>query len=365
MKFYTLFPDCQNIHLIKDVGMIPYILNKEHGVDAYIVSNANGDYPYLKTEVVGLNHVVLKRVTGNKNLDSLIFVFFNFWKIDALQLYHFNIFNVIILNLFKFLNFFRKSKTYLKLDADDGILDLKLRGVHGNFFKYLISKIDIISIETQLLYKELIKRPYFNNLIYLPNGFTGEKVEIANKESFFLTVGRIGTHQKNTELLLEAFRRKYTELNGWKLIIIGPIEEKEKDFNGYISHFFANNPQLKDDVLFLGPIYDRKLLNDYYKRADVFVMPSRYEGFALVYLEAIKFGCKMLLSNIRPAFDIVKSDKIGYLFSSDEVEDLGLKLIKISSEPIDVKNNLYIQDFACQNFHWSKIVDELYNKLKI
>ena len=36
-KFYTMMENLENVHLIKDVGMFPYVLQKEGYFDSYIV----------------------------------------------------------------------------------------------------------------------------------------------------------------------------------------------------------------------------------------------------------------------------------------------------------------------------------------
>ena len=55
MKFVTLFPEMENVHLIKSCGMIPYVLHKYHGYDSKIVGyNNHGNYDYINTEVKGL-----------------------------------------------------------------------------------------------------------------------------------------------------------------------------------------------------------------------------------------------------------------------------------------------------------------------
>lgn len=362
MRFYTIFPLCENIQLTKDVGMIPYILNKEHDVDSYIVSYKNGEYPYLDKEVDGLKQVFLKKITGIQNLDILFFIITNFWKIDVLQLYHISIAHIILLNIFKILNFYRKTISYLKLDANNQILKYKkLKGFKSFILKFLNSNIDIISIETTKLFKEIKTKVFFKNLIYLPNGFYNQPKNILQKKKQILTVGRIGAHQKNTELLLEAYTKSFEKLNGYELILIGPIEDK---FQKYIDEFIEKNNHIKNSIKILGLISDRELLNDYYNSANIFALTSRYEGFALVYLEAIQAGCRIISSDITPAYDIVKNDKIGYLFENDNIQDLSEKLIKICNEEIDLKTNKSIQKFAYKNFYWPDIINKLFTKIK-
>ena len=47
-RFLTLFPELENVHLMKDVGMIPYIMHKEFGYDSYIASYCSRNWNILK-----------------------------------------------------------------------------------------------------------------------------------------------------------------------------------------------------------------------------------------------------------------------------------------------------------------------------
>src|SRR5690606_8696614 len=105
------------------------------------------------------------------------------------------------------------------------------------------------------------------------------------KENIILAVGRIGTYQKNTELLLEALLN--VDLNNWKVFILGPIEE---NFTAYISNLFTAHPNLKDKIIFAGNITDRLELFGWYNRAKILCMTSRFEGFPITFSEALYFG---------------------------------------------------------------------------
>ena len=91
-------------------------------------------------------------------------------------------------------------------------------------------------------------KQFSRKLVLLPNAFDEEALQGLNikersfevKENLIITVGRIGTSQKNTEMLLNAV--KQIEWNDWKLCLIGTIEP---DFQSTITRFFAEYPQLK------------------------------------------------------------------------------------------------------------------------
>jgi hypothetical protein len=131
--FVTFFTPCENIHLAKDVGKIPYILHRDFGWDSYVLCSRNGSYPDLETETPGLKLWFIEKGSHYSipepiyhNLGTTIISTIGFWipfllrhgkKIDVLQFYHYLAKeNVIIGILYKIVN--RKGICYLKLDID-------------------------------------------------------------------------------------------------------------------------------------------------------------------------------------------------------------------------------------------------------
>src|SRR6476620_5530988 len=79
-KFLTLFPYTENVHLIKDVGMIPYVLHKEYGYESTIASFQNGEYPYLEDDVKGLKQTFIKKIFKKDKFNVYWFILTNFRK---------------------------------------------------------------------------------------------------------------------------------------------------------------------------------------------------------------------------------------------------------------------------------------------
>jgi L-malate glycosyltransferase len=134
-KFLTLFPLTSNIHLTKDVGMIPYILFKDFGYESTLACYDNGNYEYLENEVKGLKIVFIKRIFNNVFIDSLLFLLFNGRKYDILQLYHLNRWNAALAYFFKVFTVKRRF-TYLKLDTEEYVLDFKFSGLTRGQLKF-------------------------------------------------------------------------------------------------------------------------------------------------------------------------------------------------------------------------------------
>jgi phosphatidylinositol alpha-1,6-mannosyltransferase len=67
-------------------------------------------------------------------------------------------------------------------------------------------------------------------------------------------------------------------------------------------------------------------LRAYYEAADVFVMPSRQEGFGIVYLEAMAVGKPVVAAACGGAPEVVSEGETGFLVSYNDVAALETRL---------------------------------------
>jgi glycosyltransferase involved in cell wall biosynthesis len=200
-------------------------------------------------------------------------------------------------------------------------ISLKNHRIRTNIKKYLykifLKHIDLITIETNIGYNKfyterLLDIDLKNKVRLLFNGFDRELFEecgikqkdYSEKENIIITVGRLGTYPKNTEMLLKA--AECLDFGNWKIVLIGPIEKTENDFQETIDTFYLSNPILKNHVFFTGPIYDKKILWEWYNRAKVFVLTSIYESFGIVLTEALFFRNYIISTDVGSASDLIK-----------------------------------------------------------
>lgn len=363
MRFLTIFPEAENIHLIKDVGMLPFALQKECGYTATIACYKNGAYPYLKTELNGLKMIFIKRIFGNTFLDVIWFLIFQSRNFDVMQAYHFRFRSLFWLFIFKV--FGNKKITYLKLDANETILYPPLKNLLSKINLRLLKHVNLISVETKYLQQKLIEK-WNCNIILVPNGFYKTRQEIIsykNKKNTILSVGRIGAPEKQTDFLMEAFVQFSPLFPDWRLNLVGPIEPS---FNTFKDEFFQKHPHLKEQIVFTGAIEDRNLLFDFYVEARVFCLPSAWEGFPLALVEAAFAGCYLMSSNFLAAFDITDNGNFGRIFSSKNIHELTQVLKDVAGMDNDLlENNCYaVQRFADQHFSWSSIATFIDNNIK-
>ncbi|MDK2798758.1 MAG: hypothetical protein PWP27_510 [Clostridiales bacterium] len=354
IRFLTLFPETGNVHLTKDVGMIAYIMHKYFNYDSKIVCYKNDDYPYLDKEVKGLKIEFLNKYTGDAQKDGYIYLKNNALNIDVLHLFHLNNRSLLWIDLYKKLN--PMGKVYLKLDANISIMNLIL---NDDVVK-ILKQCDLISIETKYLY-DYLNSKWPIRIEYIPNGFYDYKerkyVEYKEKDNTICTVGRIGLYIKATEILLEAFKLASPSIPNWKLKAIGPIAD---NFKAYIKKFFAENPALKEKIIFTGEITDKIKLEAEYRKAKIFCLTSRNEGFPLVFPEAAANGCYIISSNLLAAWDITDNKKYGDIFEIDNVQQLSESFVNNCRDDVKLQtvcNN--IQDFSYSHFYWPDICNNI------
>ncbi len=70
-------------------------------------------------------------------------------------------------------------------------------------------------------------------------------------------------------------------------------------------------------------------LNDHYNLCDVFAMPSKGEGFGIVFLEAMACGKPVLAGNKDGSVDALLGGKLGALVDPDDVAQIAETLIAI------------------------------------
>lgn len=351
-RWVTLFPEAENFHLTKDVGMIPYLMHQDFGYESVLVCRRNGAYPYLAQEVRGLKLEFLDSSIPDPVEAGCAYIKEHAQNIDVLHLFHANNRTYRWLILFHSLN--PRGKVYLKLDALPIVEELDEATVD------LLTSCQLVSIEIRYLYERL-KSKWPVTLGYIPNGFYDhfdcEPVSWAEKENTICTIGRIGTLQKANEFLLEAFRDAAPFIPGWKLKLIGPID---LSFFPWIDQFFAKNPHLTRRVVFTGEIVDKRQLDYELRKAKVFCLTSRFESFGIVLVEAIKNGCLVLSSKVGAAADVTANGRFGDIFEIGDIERL-TQLLIANCTHTDRLNQVCREapSFAQGHFSWKHICTEI------
>lgn len=216
----------------------------------------------------------------------------------------------------------KKNKNNLVIESSE--YESTTVGVKGFIKKLFLNRIDMCfcSGESQ---RNLVKKLGYKGKIKITKGvgiFEYKKINIEKTffeeiKKFICVAGLIPV--KNIEQIVRVFN----EMPNLELTIVGkgPLEEKLKK---------ASNNNIK----YIGAIKN-ELLSEYYKKNDVFILPSKIEPWGLVVEEALYNGLPVILSNrVGSAKEVMKHNIHGLIYDSNSDYDLKIKIEKI----IDLKN---------------------------
>ena len=178
-------------------------------------------------------------------------------------------------------------------------------------------------------------------------------------------MGRLGTLEKNTEMLVETIENIEPEkLKGWKIYLVGSMTEKFKEwFNNRLNA----KPYLQNHFVVTGNITDKKELYTLYAKSCVFVLPSRWESWGLVLTEAAAFACYPIVTDCCDAFYEMLDSANGNFSKIIPQEDknaLRNAIEDVLDNEIDyISNGIKAHEFVSENFDWKIVVRNLDNYL--
>lgn len=177
-----------------------------------------------------------------------------------------------------------------------------------------------------------------NNQTVIYSGISPEKGKVDSQVKLplgkinLLFVGRFDP-QKGLDLLLKAFNS--CQRQDLHLTIIG-----DNVVGGGVKIEKKNT----DRVTFLGWIPHDKLTS-YYSACDVVIMPSRWEAFGLVAIEAMKYGKAVIVSNRGALPELIEDGKNGFVFNFEKTEQLIEILERLRPEDLQVISSFNEKEF--------------------
>ncbi len=169
------------------------------------------------------------------------------------------------------------------------------------------------------------------------------------KRDYILFVGTLQP-RKNIVKLVEAFAKIKPKYSNLELIIVGK--------KGWIYEDILNAPKkfnVEKSVKFIDFVDDLKLA-DLYKNAKCFVLPSLYEGFGLPVLEAMKYGCPVIVSNVS-SLPEAGGDAALYV-NPEDVNDIKEKIEKVLSDK-NLREQMVRRGYEqVKKFSWEKTARE-------
>ena len=353
-KFIFYFLGFDDVHFTKDIGILPYVMKKYYNYDSEIIVTREIESSYPSNERYTENMKVIFAESEAK-IDEIIAT------ADVLMLCGLYNFNKSIILRYKAVN--PTGKIYLKLDLNINWL-MNLDKVVDNEFIETFKQCDLISIESRRL-QSIINSRWGFDTVWIPNGFydffESNFVDFTAKSNVILTVGRLGSHQKHSDLLFNTFLKIHNQIPEWNLVMVGNIEPW---FQTYYDEIIATVPQIKDRVTLTGPLSYEETKKQY-DEAKIFCLTSRWEGCANVLAESLGRGCYVISTDVDSSIDVLEYGEYGALVPSMESKLFQKRLLHVcQNETLMRETCEKVQQYSRNELNWIKLCGKLDQLLK-
>ena len=180
-------------------------------------------------------------------------------------------------------------------------------------------------------------------VIYCGGGYNvdSNKIKPNRNGKTFLYVGKDYV-RKNLPLIMEAFKLVHERDKETRLLIAGP-----------------KNFQINQDGVINKGLISFSEVSNLFNQSDVFVMPSLFEAYGLVFPEALTYGLPCIGRDAYEMPYFIQNGKTGYLLknqNADELADLMMKALTNQEmrQEVERKKEFYLTEYS-----WDTVVDRM------
>ncbi len=224
--------------------------------------------------------------------------------------------------------------------------------------KYSIGKSNIIRAVSSSTEQQVLDIDSSKSVVRFPawidfKDFQNIEPKPLSKDKFnILFIGSV-TDRKKPHMIIEAIQRINDK--SYNLSIVGPAPNEKyfKELKDLI-----DKSDLQNQVSLIGPV-DRESVKDYYSTSNLMILPSISEGLARVIFESQVAMCPVLVTDAPGMSDIVIDGQTGYVFESNNLDSLSLKIEYIKNNYDEVslvaKNakGFILSNYSEDNFKFS------------
>lgn len=193
-----------------------------------------------------------------------------------------------------------------------------------------VRRADLVTAPSRLLVEDLIQRRWLRagdvRIVRNPVDLVrwASCRPVVGTDPVILVVGRVEA-VKNPEVVLRAAASLAPSIPGVQVVFLGRSSGM-KDGVRYEDWIRSLARELRVDSLLMGEV-DPEVLREWYSRARVVVVPSRFDNFPTVALEAMAAGRPVVCSDRTGVADLIGPTEAGAVFTSGDHRELAAKLV--------------------------------------
>ncbi|WP_319502290.1 glycosyltransferase family 4 protein [uncultured Draconibacterium sp.] len=139
-----------------------------------------------------------------------------------------------------------------------------------------------------------------------------------------VVISRLEHIKKGQDLIIKALEKVLEQNLQFEIIVDFIGAGNSKEYLGKMIH----EANLQEHIFLLGE-QTRDTIHNKLQSYDLLIQPSRYEGFGLTIIEAMFAKVPVLASNIDGPNEIIGNGNYGYLFKSEDINDLAEKICEL------------------------------------
>jgi glycosyltransferase involved in cell wall biosynthesis len=185
-----------------------------------------------------------------------------------------------------------------------------------------------------------------------------KQYQLRPNQKVILTVARLNAHEgyKGYDKVLQCMPALIEQFPDVQYILAGKYDHPERARLETIIHQLG----IEKNVTIPGFIAD-ETLTDHYCLADVFVMPSKKEGFGIVFIESMACGTPAIGGNSDGSPEALRPGTLGYVVNPEDMQEISTTITTILKTG---KSGVQLQQrtTACYNYlkYQKKITKLLY-----
>ena len=168
----------------------------------------------------------------------------------------------------------------------------------------------------------------------------------SNKVIFTLTRLASSEQYKGYEQVIKAVSRLKIKFPEIKYVLSGQYDATEEMRIRKLISFCG----VEDQVILTGFLSEKELA-DYFLLADLFVLPSKKEGFGIVFIEALACGLPVICGNADGSIDAIRNGELGTAINVDDLDELERSITTYLKKPLTVHTRQNLQSQCLQHFN--------------
>ena len=189
-----------------------------------------------------------------------------------------------------------------------------------------------------------IKHPEeFDKPEYLLNRYSFTK---ANQVIFTLTRLASSEQYKGYEQVIKAVARLKDRFPKLKYILAGQYDSTEE----IRIKELITACRVEEQVILTGFLNENELA-DYFLLADLFVLPSKKEGFGIVFIEALACGLPVICGNADGSVDAIRQGELGTAINVNDLDELEKAISSYLQTPLTTETRHLLQQQCLSYFN--------------